>query len=121
MQGKVAPHAGNELTLVMQGVKPAAIIDKTKQPEMYDKAWELRHTLSILHIGQNERVVINNKTPLDLLHVIKLLGSSDANLIVGSKEEKQRMLGRILGYKQEDIDEFVKNPPDCNCRWCRYE
>ena len=120
MQGKVAPHEGNELTLVMQGVKPAAIIDKTKQKDMFDKALELMHVVAIEPVSDTEIAVTRHEHSF-LIRIIEVLGSNKANLIVGSKEEKQRMLGRILGYKQKDIDEFVKNPPDCNCRWCKYE
>ena len=88
---------------------------------MYNKAVELSNVIQVRDIGENDIVVIRNDADYGILDTIEQLGSPQANLIVGSKEEKQRMLGRILGYKQEDIDEFVKNPPDCDCRWCRYE
>ena len=116
----VAPHEGDELTLVMMGVKPAAIIEYQKQPEMYDKAQELCHTISVhqLEVGV---ISVTQRKNANLHSIIELLGSSRAKLIVRSKEEKQRMLGRILGYSEEQIDEFIKNPPECNCRWCAYE
>ena len=116
----VAPHEGNELTLVMQGVKPAAIIEFKKQPEMYKKALELHYTLSVYHLTTGV-ISVTQKKNAKLHSIIALLGSSKASIVVRSKAEKQRMLGRILGYSDFEIDEFIKNPPECDCRWCMYE
>jgi hypothetical protein len=113
----VAPHEGEELTLVMMGVKPAAIIERDKQPEMYDKAQSLCHVISVYQLDVG--IISVTKPENAHLHAtIELLGSPNAKIVVRSTAEKQRLLGRILGYSEEQIDEFVRNPPECDCRWC---
>lgn len=116
----IAPHEGNEINMVMWGMKPLASIEFDKQPVQFDRAIELENVLSVCHqeVGLLTVTLPENS---HLHETFKLLSSPKASVIVRSKEEKHRLLGRLFGYTEDQIEEFIKSDMQCACGQCRFE
>ena len=121
MSGRIAPHEGKELEYVMNGIKPLASIDYNKQPELFYRALQLRHQLSIRYHYNDSLITITKPENSKLHGTFELLMSSKASMVVKSKEEKQRLLGRLFGYTEEDIDEFIAQDIGCACGQCHWD
>lgn len=120
MAGKVAPHEGNEIELVCNGIKPLASIEAKKDPEQFEKALQLRFAFSIRY-HTNEHITFTRKENKDLHDVFALLNSPRAAMVVRSKAEKHRLMGRLFGYSEEDIEAFIKSDLQCACGQCKWE
>lgn len=120
MVGKIAPHEGKELEYVVNGIKPLASIEASKQPELFERAIALRNVISV-HYHNHELITITRKENSNLHRTFALLTSPQASIVVRSKEEKQRLLGRLFGYSEEDIDEFIKQDLGCACGQCDWD
>ncbi|ASL24395.1 hypothetical protein vBAspPH44_12 [Alteromonas phage vB_AspP-H4/4] len=116
----VAPHEGKELEYVMNGIKPLALIDGRKEPEQFERALKLQNVATVVLHNNNELTITRNENA-KLHGVFSLLNSPKAAMVVRSKEEKQRLMGRIFGYSEEDIADFIKANVDCKCRHCNLE
>lgn len=120
VQNCVAPHEGHEINMVMWGIKPLASIEFDKQPLQFKRAIELRQVLSVC--DQEVGLITVTLPENSHLHeTFKLLSSPKASVIVRSKEEKHRLLGRLFGYTEEQINEFIKSEMQCACGQCRFE
>lgn len=117
---KIAPHEGRELEYVANGIKPLALLNRNKQPEQYGRAMDLQHVLVIQRQGVDE-ITITKKENVHLHNVYALLCSPKAAIVVRSAEEKHRMLGRLFGYSEEQIDAFIKADMKCACGQCSFD
>ena len=53
------------------------------------------------------------------LNAFKFLTSETAKLIIKSKEEHHRAMGRLFGYTEEEINAFIQTADiDCDCIAC---
>ena len=125
-KGKIAPHEGKELDLVLNGTKLLAVIEKAKQPEVYEhimQMWrENRYPQLNMHLllirpwvnpDLGKEVIV---TRHDNIHLI--YSYLDAvKLPEGPK--KHWVMGWLFGYSEADIQAFIDNPPDCNCSKCK--
>ena len=119
MVGKVAPHKGRELEYVAMGIKPLASLEFSKDPEQYNKALDLVHIWSVCK-QTDDLITITRKENAHLHSVFKLLTSNKAYILVKSEHEKHRLLGRLFGYSEEDIDKFINADLKCACGQCKF-
>jgi len=119
MVGKVAPHEGKELEYVSLGIKPLASLEFSKDPKQYTKALKLLNVLSV-YKQTDDLITITRKENASLHGVFKVLTSHKAHLLVRSEQEKHRLLGRLFGYSEEDIDAFIKSDLKCACGQCKF-
>lgn len=118
----IAPHEGREIEMVMNGIKPLASIEKSKQPEMFEKALALSDMIDIVVVLHDKgHLTITRKENEKLHGVFSLLCSPKAAMVVRSQAEKSRLLGRLFGYSEEDIDEFIAADMQCACGQCKFE
>lgn len=104
----IAPHQGKEIELVTTGFKPLGSISAT---------YALSNALKELHtrvIGDSVYFALNEQ-PLD---TYEFLMSPSAQLFLKSKQEHQRLLGRLFGYTEDEIDTFIEANLECACGNC---
>ena len=116
MTGRIAPDQGREIGLVLAGSKPLAVIEKRKNPEQYAQALALR-------AEEFSTVIVTPWIgPEGPEAVIYTLYSSfhkyRAALAMPDGDAKTWCLGKLFGYSDEDIAEFITNPPACDCSKC---
>lgn len=123
MSGRVAPHEGNEVRLVLSGTKPLATLEKRKQPIGYALAVSLAGTGALrLHFIQGSKdspegeVVIVRPDKISLLTEYRWLLAEGVKAL-GIKEYHRRM-GRLFGYSEADIEAFINAEIHCNCSKC---
>lgn len=115
----IAPHAGREYLMVINRDKLIATINKKKQPAQYMFASkDIR--LVVLHLDEDE-IAITRQENARLLQLLESLLHPSSNIIAKSKEEKQRLIGRLYGYTEEEIDAFVASGNKCMCNHCNQE
>lgn len=115
----VAPHENREIELVLNGTKPLASLERCKQPELFELQEVFSRSLSRCY-HTDDLVTITLPKNEHLHAVFALLTSSKAAVIVRSKAEKQRMLGRLFGYTEKDIDDFIQADLGCACGQCAW-
>lgn len=117
MEGKVAPHLNCEVRLVLGGHKPLASIELAKDSIGYALAISLHSTGALLlDQVQDGEVIIVKPSNIHLLFEYKALlcsGVSDYGL-----KEYHRKMGRLYGYREEDIEAFITSEINCNCNKC---
>lgn len=102
--------------MVLAGIKPLAVVEKRKNREQYLEI--LRHgpgteKLAIsMRIGPEGReAIIAQSTDLIQQYLDAL------KMPIG--DARTWCLGRLFGYSDEDIAEFITNPPECDCSKCK--
>lgn len=119
MTGKVAPHENNEVALVMGGLKPLAVIERNKDERNYLYA-NCRH-LSGHVVAEYEsspegpQIIISRDK--SIIQEYRELQTNGVRLY-GIKEY-HRLMGRLFGYTEEDIEAFIKADIHCDCTKCR--
>lgn len=118
---EIAPHEGNEVNLVLWGKKPLATLEAEKQPASYQNV--INNLQEVLSVKQHSVGLISITLPENkhLHDIFALLSSPKASVVVRSAEEKHRLLGRLFGYTEEQIDAFIKADMKCACGQCRFE
>lgn len=112
----IAPHEGKEVQMVLAGTKPFAVIERRKDPTGFHLAIAQGDLLDTRVVGNGEIAFCLPKN--SNLHArYKLLMSSRASMMVPSLEEQQRMMGKLFGYSDEAIEEFIKTNT-CQCAKC---
>lgn len=123
MTGRVAPHETAEVRLVMAGTKPLATIEKRKQPILYSIAVACRAAGciagEIIKSGDSPEgeIVITSHRNKHLIAQYKALLATGVK-DYGIKEYHRRM-GRMFGYREEDIEAFIAAEIHCDCSKCR--
>ena len=114
MIGRVAPHEGREIDLVIAGSKPLAVIEKRKDPEQYARSKRLpaQGLVRFYRIGPEGAEVIISKSAQRANAYIDALNMPDG-------EDKTRVMGVLFGYSEADIEAFITNPPACDCSKCK--
>lgn len=118
----VAPHQNNEVRLVLSGSKPLATIEKIKDEANYILAVSLS-TAGLL-VG---RCQPTKDSPTGEILIVKPCNRSlirkyddlQANGIreVGVKQYHREM-GKLFGYTEQDIEDFISAEISCNCTKC---
>lgn len=118
----VAPHQNAEVRLVLAGTKPLGTIEKAKDPIGFSiavavgNAGMLKHT--VIHSAdspEGEVVIVKNGNGDLIIEYMRLLYSGVQDL--GIKEYHRRM-GRLFGYTEQDIEDFIAAEIHCECSKC---
>ena len=117
---KIAPHENNEVDLVVACKKPFAIIEYKKDPSQFMYAFTKAKELDIRNTDEPNEIAIERKghgahhynlylnLTRNRTHILRAFG----------KAFYQRKMGKIFGYSDDEIEEFINNPPDCTCGKC---
>ena len=109
----IAPHRNKELELVLSGDKPLGSV-KVDSP---DSELVLVQNKLYKHIANG--IVYFAMTP-EPIQVYKFLQTPAlAGIIVHNKQEHQGLMGRLFGYTDEQIEEFMEANVDCSCVDCQ--
>ena len=118
----VAPHQNAEVRLVLSGTKPLGTIEKSKDPIGFSiavavgNAGMLRH--AIVHSAdspEGEVVIVKNGNAELIVEYVLLIQNGVQEL--GIKEYHRRM-GRLFGYTEQDIEDFIAAEIHCECSKC---
>jgi hypothetical protein len=120
----IGPHEGRELELMTSGIKPLSMFE---EPDSSDVRWFPEHDFDVL-VAEGKlvkRVVIAAiPRPDNSLHNIRrvfyalpqeqwripafiLVQELYDSLLPGWRTDLDRVMGLLLGYSQEDIEQFV--------------
>lgn len=121
--GTVAPHAGAEVRLVLAGLKPLATVERSKDESQFALAVSLGATgMLYTTVGPTEddplgEVAFTKPTNKHLMNDYYDLmhnGISDFGV-----KEYHRKMGRLFGYAETDIEEFIAADIHCDCSKCK--
>lgn len=100
---EIGPHEGKELSLMLQGKKPAALISNDKLEKFLP---HIKNGRFISKIGNFS----GSKTKF---HIVAQQGEEDRmhelHSIFSSNKRPHRRIGELLGYKPEDIEHFMNH------------
>ena len=107
----IAPHVNNELELVINGNKPLGSVPMGSV------------SAGVVYANDSFKTFIKETTIYFALteapiNAYKFLNSSAAALVVHSRQEHQRLTGRLFGYTEGQIDAFIEANIVCRCRDC---
>jgi len=108
---EIAPHEGREIELVLDGTKPLASIQMNAV-----NVKVLNHRGMTMHIYNGNIYFALSIVPIN---VYKFLTNEGSKLIVKSQPEHNRLMGRLFGYTEDQIDVFIENKLECDCKDCR--
>ena len=112
MPEQIAPHRGRELRLVLDGTKPLGSIpmDHEDAPAVF------RGVGMYTYIRAGIVYFALTQEPIN---AYKFLNSSASKIIIRSRPEHNRLMGRLFGYTEEEIDVFIESNLDCACGDCK--
>ncbi len=110
----IAPHEGTELEDVEYGIKPLAIIYHDKNPKMYRAACS---SSRIYHRKLVRAGAIAIATNEDNICAYRRLVR---NRNYYTRAQYQRCMGKLLGYANHDVEEFIISDigKTCTCVEC---
>ena len=118
MSGKIAPNQGQELRNLLTGKAPLISFKEALEPK-------LLATVTYLH----QQCVVTMRTASDCCVTISMFGDArefilyesliDYTKQYGVDEFYHTAMGRLHGYSDDDIREFLTNPPECDCSQCK--
>jgi hypothetical protein len=112
MPEQIAPHRGRELAGVLDGTKPLGSI-----PNHHEDAPKVIRSVG-MHTFIRAGIVYFALTQ-EPINTYKFLSSSASAIIVRSRQENNRLMGRLFGYTEEEIDVFIESNLDCACGDCK--
>ena len=115
----IAPHINCEVRLVLSGTKKLAVIEKAKDPYGFALAISIAGTGALacdVHRGEAIITLPSNRGWIDHYH---WLGNYGVKLL-GLKEYHRRM-GKVFGYTDKDIEDFISANINCTCSKCTGE
>lgn len=107
----IAPHVNSELDLVLAGDKPLGSVPMGSVTAGIVFESNQIHTF----VKDNNVYFALTEAPIN---AYKFLNSSAAALVVRSRQEHQRLTGRLFGYTEEQINTFIEANIGCRCRDC---
>jgi len=121
MTAAIAPHEGSELSMILAGTKPLAVIEYRKQPCAYRRAMEYNQLGFCAALQRNgeegaELVVTLHKNIGLVPRYLYLVESGVKHYGI---KEYHRKMGALFGYSPEDIELFINAEVDCDCSKCR--
>lgn len=120
--GTIAPHANNEVRLVLSGAKPLATIEKAKDPYGYALAISMAGTGALAVYVRPSSDSMSGEVVLTLPSKKHLMDEYVTLLLWGVKrygiKNYHRKMGRLFGYSEDDIEAFINSSIDCSCSKC---
>tara|TARA_R110002167_G_scaffold132428_10_gene316685 strand:- start:1804 stop:2157 length:354 start_codon:yes stop_codon:yes gene_type:complete len=108
---KIAPHKGTEVFGVLMGTKPLGSVplDSTDGRAVLDAQRLYTHVKNgVVYFALTEGP----------LNAFKFLTSESAKLIIRTKADHNRAMGRLFGYTEEEIEAFIATEVACDCIAC---
>jgi hypothetical protein len=124
MNNSTAPHAGQEANLILSGLKHFAVVEYAKDPTQFDYVVASQEFTSYI-VGTIDTLEVQFHLKDSLLgkslcaEYQELIALSSSKIAEFGLEWYQREMGRIFGYSQTDIDNFVNGSIKCNCTKCK--
>jgi len=118
---KIAPHEGNELDMLLAGTKVFAVLERDKHRFQINRYYSMYNTKfdCLYHEVFDDDLLLCRTAGIPQLVLYKALFSQKYWYVeTFGIEDYQRKMGKIFGYSDEEIEEFINNPPDCNCGKC---
>lgn len=119
---KIAPHQGREIELVLSGKKQFAVLEAAKDPKQFRLAFRHADKLEVRATQIDEISLELRGTGCRHHYAYMRLLQDKVKMLsdYNGKEKYQRAMGRIFGYSEEEIQEFVEKQPctDPNCEKC---
>lgn len=118
-EDNLAPHGGRELSMILNGEKPLAYLERVEGKEfMYDLVIDIwfENIFEVAFI-EPDGIAFTLPKNKDLLEDYKKLLSGET--VVENNHEYQRLMGRLFGYSEEDIEAFIKQEIKCDCINCK--
>jgi len=112
MPEEIAPHEGRELELVLNGTKPLGSF-----PVTHSDAPKVLRSVGMYSFLRHGNVYF--ALTQEPINCYQFLESNNAKIIVKSQPEHNRLMGRLFGYTEDQIDVFIENKLDCDCRDCK--
>lgn len=119
----IAPHLNNEVRLVLGGLKPLATIEKGKDSIGYSLAIALSNAGMLYKEcaptldSPTGEVIITLPGRKELVTEYKDLLTNGIDKY-GLKDYHRRM-GKLFGYSDKDIEDFINAEISCDCSKCR--
>ena len=113
----IAPHQGREISLVLNGSKRFAVIEKRKDLASYFAAGSIRRkdvTVQYVDGPEGPEVILTTNRKL-VAEYESLLRDGVSRLGI---KEYHRAVGRLFGYSENEINAFIDSEIDCNCSKC---
>jgi len=108
---KIAPHKGTEVFGVLMGTKPlgSVLLDSTDGRAVLDA--QRLYT----YVKDGAVYFALTQGPIN---AFKFLASETAKLIIKSKADHNRAMGRLFGYTEDEIEAFIATEIECDCIAC---
>jgi len=118
---KVNPHKGKELEYLMNGIKPMCTLSLDDPESNKVLNGSLMYLTTVVVDTIEQSVTVTKRENAFLHGIMNFLTSENAHMMIRSKTEKHRMIGRLFGYTEDQIDEFLLSDEarDCKCQFCR--
>mgnify|MGYP003131542397 CR=1 FL=1 len=115
---QIAPHEGRELDLVLAGTKPMGLIEKAKDPEQYQRLYDIADLKRLRFMLVEEGTVVFALLPNRGL-LVDYYNLVNGKTVVKDNKEYQTLMGRLFGYTEEEITAFINADIQCNCSNCQ--
>lgn len=118
---RVAPHRNQELQMVLEGKKPLASVERAKDPDQYleivNRVSWYNYSPALTFVICGDEIVFTTYENRHLLTLYKLVLEHGVDLF--GRELYHRVMGKLYGYSNEDIQAFIDDEIDCDCNKCR--
>lgn len=108
---KIAPHKGTEVFGVLMGTKPLGSVPLDGADGRAVLAAQRLYT----YVKNGEVYFALSEGPLN---AFKFLTSESAKLIIRTKADHNRAMGRLFGYTEDEIEAFLATDVECDCIAC---
>ena len=117
--GKIAPHEGQELALVLAGKKPMATLQRAKDPDQYLAVYEesAEHKNIKVQIVAEGEIAFALRPNFNIVRQYVALRNGETP--VKDTADYQRKMGKLFGYTGEEIEAFINADIKCNCKDCK--
>ena len=102
----------------INGIKPFSVVDKKKDPWLFNQVMANAELLDVRMHYPNELAFTGRRLDHAKYHVKYLSLHRSRNLNEMSREYFQRQMGKFFGYSEESIQEFIDSALYCECRNC---
>ena len=115
--GNIAPHENQEISLILNGAKNFAVIEKRKDIASYFAAGAISRkdiTVQYQETETGPEVILTSKHAL-IAEYNALLFDGVSRL---GLKNYHRAMGKLFGYSPADIETFITAEINCNCSKC---
>ena len=112
------PESVRVLHATTSGEKPFSVVDKKKDPWLFNQVMLNAELLDVRMHYHNELAFTKRGRDSFKYHNRYLCLHHIRTQYDMSREEFQRQMGKLFGYSDESIQEFIESDDYCDCRNC---